>query len=276
MSLICYKPPGTLLPKEALSKSFEKNSDGAGYSYCHNGIIFTKKGFKSFDTLFASLEKIQEHPCLITFADKDFTLERVFIQPFKIDENHIVAFDGRLSPRSQLEDTAVSQAYNFTLLLKRIWNPIFIHQDYFKSLLETALSKTQSGCAAIMNNDGKIQIFNENKGTTLAKCWFSCNPYLTNFYNNSPQLNNLPARQNHHTQNLVCCFKCNAYYTISSLKLNNNRYYCGPCLTAILTTHAPPKKDNILPFVSSVNIARPNQFLSHIINPDLINIYDLI
>lgn len=276
MSTICYKPINIDLPKNALKECFNKGIDGAGFSFAADGVIYTKKGFKSFDNLFDALLKVEKLACLITFSTREIPNESKFLQPLKLDNNHFVAYDGVLLPRKDLNDPLCSQGYNFINILNNFDFTLF-KKDYFIALLNSALSKSNSGCAAVMNNSGEVFIFNKSHGTELLKCWFSSNPYY-----NTNISNQHSCQQNANIGNAHKCGGCNAWFNLSSLTFNlsKNRYHCKECdrrhqseTVQVNKSYLPEKREQF-------KTANPYQDhligLKNITNIDLINILDLV
>ena len=269
MSIICCKPENVDFPKNALEKCFSRNIDGVGYSYSIDGVIYVKRGFKSFESLFSSLLEVEKLSCLIAFSTKDISNENKFTQPFKLDKNHFVGYDGVFLPRKDLKEPLLSQGYNFTNLLKS-FDPVLFTKDYFKSLLSLALSKSNSGSAAIMNNFGDITIFNKSSGTDLSKCWFSSNPYYG--INNT---NTTYSTAN--TGNIRQCGRCQAWYNLNSLiwgGANDTKYYCRECTnkkTIIKNALLTEKKHQEVPNPYKDHLTK----LNSITNINLVNILDL-
>ena len=59
MCILIIKPNGVMTPSESTLKTcFERNPDGAGFSYNKNGKIILKKGFMTFDSFKKAVEKI--------------------------------------------------------------------------------------------------------------------------------------------------------------------------------------------------------------------------
>lgn len=271
MSTICYKPENVDLPKNALEKCFDKNIDGAGFSFAADGKIYTRKGFKSFESLFNSLLEVEKLSCLIVFSSKQISNENKFLQPLKLDNDHSVGYDGVFLSRKDLNDPTCSQGYNFTNLLKSFDSYLF-EKGYFINLLSTALLKSNSGCAAIMNNSGVVSIFNRTHGTELLKCWFSNNPY----YNANVTTTNLTPSAN--TGNIIQCGGCKAWYNLNSLIFSSrfNRHYCRDCTRKnISEVNAVLIKQR-----EQAEISNPYKNhltnLKNITNIDLVNVLDLI
>lgn len=273
MSIICHKPEGVDFPKNALEKCFNSNNpDAAGYSYAMGGVIYVKRGFKSFENLFASLLEVEKFSCLITFSNKQIPNENKFLQPFKLDKNHFVGYDGAFLSRKDLNNPLCSQGYNFTNLLKSFDTDLF-KKDYFIKLLSAALSKSNSGCAAVINNLGEVFVFNKAHGTELLKCWFSSNPYCNITTINTSNTTNTVSV----TGNIKQCGDCAAWYNLNSLiwgGASDPKSYCRDCTNKILV-----RKNSLLTEKRQREMSNPYKDhltnLESIVNITLVNILDL-
>ena len=58
MCVICISEKGVRQPdKKTMQQMWNRNSHGAGYMYCKDGVVFIKKGFMTFDAFYRAVEK---------------------------------------------------------------------------------------------------------------------------------------------------------------------------------------------------------------------------
>lgn len=285
MSIILHKPKGVKLPQAAIQKSFEQNSDGAGFCYSLDNKLVTRKGFKSYENLYAELLKVEGFSLLIHFADKDTFVEKKYLQPFILDKTHTIFHVGTVWKKEALEFKEESQGYNFSQLVKRFWTPIFFGKNYLNWLITESLSHDNR--AAIMNNLGDIQFFNKSKGIVLSDCWFSDSPYRFSHQTGFPNQNNqnrydyLPDRNNltNATGFHECC-KCRISFTRNSIIHVGTLKYCIHCHKDIFASKFPARTSNIVPFRTEPRpeTTQVNSFIKEFagVNPDLIDLMELL
>lgn len=72
MCIIVYKPKGKAIPSDDILKNcFKINGDGSGLMFSHNGAVYIRKGYETFDALKNALNYYDER---FNLSDKDLVL----------------------------------------------------------------------------------------------------------------------------------------------------------------------------------------------------------
>lgn len=226
MSIIISKPGGSIVEEKHLRNFFARSSDGIGFCYSENNVLVVKKGFKTFEGFYEKYLTIEKLDCLIHFAEKDSPIcSKKFCGPFKLDENHALIHVGDIWKTEYLANSEESQTANLVKFLKNIWQPILFGKNYLKWMIEEGFDS--KNLIAIMDNEGRVQLFNENKGVTIGKIWYSETPYKQF---NPP----IPPGQNRYNynypyqQDLPICNKCRFRCQGGSVS-RNGIIYCVRC-----------------------------------------------
>lgn len=163
--------------KAILERAFEKNGDGAGMAYVHDGVVVISKAFMSFVDFYpayqAGREAAGSGPFLIHFRYGTCGLNnRTNTQPLVIREGKLVmahngTFDS-LTPDVMTSD--LSDSVMMARLVRRTNWPFPF------SVAHTAVLKAlchDSSKLVFLDATGRHQIINESLGKWVRGCWYS-------------------------------------------------------------------------------------------------------
>src|SRR6266702_3872251 len=101
MCICIVKPENATLSEEAAYNSFKANPHGAGLCYLYRGVIAIKKGYFSFERLWAefnAIKKINKGPMLVHFRiSTSGNINKKNCHTWRIDKQHALIHNGILS-----------------------------------------------------------------------------------------------------------------------------------------------------------------------------------
>ena len=181
MCIAIVKPAGATITKETLGYCHDRNPDGCGFAYVNvdrNGKrkLRTRKDME-FESFYRKLEKAisknPESPFLIHFRIKTHgKIDLANCHPFMVDRNHVFIHNGTISGVGSDLEKSDTRLFNESVLrvLPKNWN----QNSGIKKLIEEFISYSK---LAVLNLDGEVNIYNENKGEWVDGVWYSNSSY---------------------------------------------------------------------------------------------------
>lgn len=178
MCLAIYKPPGKDIPLEHLTTGWQRNSDGGGFAYYHNGKIKTKRGFFKFkDFLTAYETAVAAHPnapFLIHFRIRSMGGKEEENTHPHVFKHGVMIHNGTLTGTSAAGSTGKSDT---VLFMEKFGDRLtYDRLSNNKEQFDLALGYNK---LVFLYRDGKIHIANEKGGTWIDGVWYS-NQYSLN------------------------------------------------------------------------------------------------
>ena len=173
MCLAIYKPADKKITRDHLKNGFENHSDGSGIAWAENGQLHVKKGMFKFDEFYAQYEAVQHLPCLIHFRKATHgTVGEANCHPFLFNDNKLALIhNGVINIKCSID--GLSDTAHFVKLvlepLVKIHN-LAINNGALNYLICTSIGTDKM---AVMDDNGKTFIFNEEKGNWEDGVWFS-------------------------------------------------------------------------------------------------------
>ena len=173
MCILIVKPKGKMCPsKEILEECFDRNPDGAGFSYNKNGVIVLRKGFMTFEDFFEATKKIPTestalihcrigtsggntagltHPYPLCNDYKKMQKVAQILRPTENKKAYAVAHNGifsELELRKDVNDTCI--------FIANILNPLKeLSHDILDSQLDSVINRcVDTSKIAILDNEG--------------------------------------------------------------------------------------------------------------------------
>jgi len=182
MCIALYKPANVIMTKKVLKACFENNPHGAGMAYPSNNKskVIIDKGFFGFRDFWKKFQKVQyNRPMLIHFrVATSGVIDKKNCHPWRIDSCHALIHNGVIANKIGLD----SEEYSDTgLFVNHLLKPAFLKNtnfwktDAFKWTFEKAVGDKNK--FAIIDNNGKVVIFNEAEGEWDREVWFSNDTY---------------------------------------------------------------------------------------------------
>ena len=189
MCIAILKPSGTEISDEYLRNCFERNRDGAGIAYAHDGKLYINKGIFDEDKFVAIVrqaEKLAEGAMLIhcrigTHGLKD----KNNCHPHVVNNRCVLIHNGILNidvPR----DSEESDTIHF---IKRYLKPLsrdFMRDDAICDLIEKAIGSGNK--FVLLNHKGEYRIINEKAGHWEKGIWYSNKSYESLKFSNVPPI----------------------------------------------------------------------------------------
>jgi hypothetical protein len=180
MCIAIYKPAGKKIEKERLRQCFNKNDDGAGFMYCHDGKVVIRKGFFTFKDFWrAYVESACAHrdsPFGIHFRIKTHgNIGKENSHPHRISPSLAMIHNGILRIKSTREDDPRSDSAIFADEIVRSL-PHDFHQSYGTLWLMESFTGPGNKLVFLWG-DGKHLILNEAAGKWDDECWYSNDSY---------------------------------------------------------------------------------------------------
>lgn len=177
MCLAIYKPAGAQLKEEYLRNGFSNHSDGAGLAWAADGVLNVKKGFFDVEELIKQFELIKDYPCLIHFRKATHgTIDETNCHPFLFNDNKLALIHNGILPIKcsidGLSDTAHFVIQVLEPMIKR--NKVPINDGALSYLITTSIGTDK---IVIMDGEGKVYMFNEEKGKWDDGVWYSNTSY---------------------------------------------------------------------------------------------------
>jgi hypothetical protein len=173
MCLAIYKPADKKIPVDHIKNGFESNSDGAGIAWAQDGKIHVNKGVWQADALIGLYQEVEQYPCLIHCRKKTHGEKNdENCHPFVFcDGKYALIHNGVIPIKPLLEglsDTATFVKTILEPLVKDLNVPI--DHPALAFLVKEAIGTDK---IVVMDGDGKVVFFNEDKGTLEGGVWYS-------------------------------------------------------------------------------------------------------
>lgn len=181
MCIAIVKPVGTDISRDILENCAENNPDGCGFAYINvdnqgKRRLKTRKAM-DFDSFYEKYEKAieqnPESPFLIHFRIKTHgKIDLANCHPFQVDAEHVFIHNGTISGLKKEDDMSDTRVFNRDMLriLPKDWNK----NSGIKSLIEEFIGYSK---LAVLNLDGEVNIYNEQKGYWIGEVWYSNKSY---------------------------------------------------------------------------------------------------
>jgi len=173
MCLAIVKPAGLDVPEKNLRSGYEHHNDGCGIAWAENGELHVEKGMLTWDAFLGLYEGVKEHPCLIHFRKATHgPKNETNCHPFLFNDGKLALIHNGVI-QIKIEDNALSDTGNF---VKSIMDPIVktaqvpLDHPALAFLIQRSIGTDK---VAIMDGNGKVIFFNEDKGTVEDKIWYS-------------------------------------------------------------------------------------------------------
>ena len=192
MCVIAYKPTNEAFPEERIFKNcFDNNPDGAGFMYTFNGKVYIKKGYTTFKSFKAALNKTREItgdkvPYVMHFRIATQGYEKTMTHPFplsskmanlkktKYECNIGVAHNGIISLTSdgskEYSDTMLFITDYLSLIIR---NYSWYKDDRTKQLIENLIDASRR---AILDKNGHCQLLGQG-WVEDGNIWYSNTSY---------------------------------------------------------------------------------------------------
>jgi hypothetical protein len=175
MCIAIWKPAGAKVPIENLEECFRLNSDGAGFAAADGSSIVMQKGFFKFGKFIKAYSKFEELPCLVHFRVKTHGMvDTSNCHPFLFAKGHLAAIhNGTINIKCS--NTKKSDTWHF---VQQVLDPIARAMDLgdpaIRYLIEQSIGWSK---LAVMDVEGNVVIYNEDKGHWNSGMWFSNHTY---------------------------------------------------------------------------------------------------
>ena len=182
MCIAICKPKDVIIKKRVLKTCFENNPHGAGMAYPSKdgSKVIIDKGYFHFRAFWKKFQAVQENkPMLIHFrVATSGVIDKTNCHPWRINAQHALIHNGNVASKIGLDSDEFSDTGLFVQhLLKPAFskNTEFWKTEGWKWTIERAIG--DSNKIAIIDNNGIIKIFNEEKGEKEHGVWFSNDTY---------------------------------------------------------------------------------------------------
>ena len=174
MCLAIYQPVGKEIPEKHLKNGFENHSDGCGIAWAEGGSLHIKKGVgMKFEEFYEFYKGIKQNPCLVHFRKSTSgKIDEANCHPFLFADGKYAAIHNGVI-NIKCNDKDFSDTYHF---IKLVLDPLIkkynipINDGSLNYLLCTSIGSDK---LAVMDNNGKTYIFNEEKGNWEDGVWYS-------------------------------------------------------------------------------------------------------
>jgi len=170
-----YKPAGKSISDKILETCWNKNKDGAGYMFAHNGQVIIRKGFFKFKSFMTSLRLDSTH----TAKNKDVVIhfryathgkiDKVNCHPHRITDKLAFAHNGIINidvpSGSQVSDTIIFGEK----ILKQLPDNWLKKQSYVE-LVGRYIGNSK---LVFLSGKGDVNIIHQELGEWYEGCWYS-------------------------------------------------------------------------------------------------------
>jgi glutamine amidotransferase len=180
MCIAIYKPAHKDIDRETLERCYDANPDGCGLAFIENGelSIYASMNFEDFYDLYLEcLAEAPESPFLLHFRIATHgSVDEDNCHPFFIDDEHVFMHNGTITPMTQYcnRGRGKSDTVEFgERILENLPDGWFMNKA-IKALIEHYIGWSK---IVVMDADGNVDIFNEDKGVWDNGIWYSNTTY---------------------------------------------------------------------------------------------------
>lgn len=181
-----WKPKGIQIARKYLENCFINNKEGAGFAYVKQGKIVLQKGFFDFEKFYEAYKGLQKYAALIHFRIATHgKVDEENCHPFLMnDGQYALVHNGILPSSLHSNKKEESDSRQFAELITPLLAMVPWGNKQFGAVVDEAIGYNK---VAILRNDGKVWIFNEEKGEWHKGAWYSNRTYaygaITRVYN---------------------------------------------------------------------------------------------
>lgn len=219
MCLAIFKPAGLDIPEENLKQGFDSNNDGCGICWAQDGQLHIEKGMMTFDDFYGIYQGVKEFPMLIHFRKSTHGKKNEDnCHPFLFNDGKLALIHNGVIPIKCTEND-YSDTWHF---VHKVLDPIVSQRGV--PITDQSLSwfiRVSIGTdkIAVMDGDGHVIIFNEDKGNwedtdgldgKKGKVWYSNYSFrnyktyksysgsgYSSYHNTSHHQSSIPGSQQH-------------------------------------------------------------------------------
>ena len=187
MCIAITKPAGVELFKTTLQRSFESNSDGAGFAYEEDGKVIIEKGFFTFEDFLSAYTPHGNKQCLVHFRIRTHgKLDKDMCHPFEINDHLAMIHNGIINDHGTNE-TSDTHEFIEELIKPMIvsYGDQILSDPAFKKIIEKYV-----GASKLMFLNGETKefiIYNRQMCHQNSGCIFSNYSYVTPQYEYLPK-----------------------------------------------------------------------------------------
>ena len=178
MCIIAVKKAGVpWLSYDEMKQCFINNPDGAGIAWVSEKGLHVKKGYFSFKKLWLDISKLEKYPVLLhcrLATHGSITSDNC--HPFLLGNNVAIAHNGIIDMDTLSLEGDITDSLAFGKRYIEPFKPDSLEHYAIKELLEAAIGYYNK--IAILKEDGKFIILNEEEGVEYKGIWFSNSSYL--------------------------------------------------------------------------------------------------
>jgi hypothetical protein len=171
-----WKPKGVNIARKYLQNCYANNKEGAGFAIAKDGKIEIHKGFFSFDDFWKAYQGLQKYAALLHFRIATHGVVNADnCHPFDVSNGkYALVHNGILPSSLHKDDKNESDSKQFAKLLEPLLEMVPFGHEGFGKVVGEAIGYNK---IALMNVNGKVWLFNEQKGTWNKGVWYSNSGY---------------------------------------------------------------------------------------------------
>jgi len=239
MCLIVIKYPNAVIIKRDLKRYFNANPDGVGFMWAANNKLNVHKGFMHFRKFYKNFrqqERLFPDSCFVIHFSIRATgrISPENTHPVFVNDNLAIVHNGVISGlgSTEINDTHVFAAK----VLAKLPNDFLDNLDIKKAIEKLAVATSSK--FVLLDNTGKLVIFNEKAGCWEDKKWFSNNTYKFEYYNGYigcyDKYNYFGFSDDEkysHSSARRACVICNVRQSLTGMDWSNNKdgWVCESC-----------------------------------------------
>jgi hypothetical protein len=183
MCVIIHKPAGVKLHEYIYANSFNRNPDGAGFSYVKDGKLEVVKGIMTLKGFMDAIEGIEDQELLIHFRKMSKgKVSEENCHPFLISSEESPEYSYAVVHNGTLSWHSTADRSDTSFFVEQFIKPIIDRDPYFfefsncRVMLGAYICSNNKICVMqydAINDNMAVNIVNRLKGIEYHGCWFS-------------------------------------------------------------------------------------------------------
>ena len=179
MCIAIYCPSNEVITKEIAEESAKSNPDGQGFAYTNEEKKIVVVKSMKFDEFWEEYTK-----AIAEFPDSQFLIhfriathgrvDKETCHPYMINDDHVLIHNGTITNAPLCPDNIHSDTQMFIDETLKYLPDSWLFNDGISDLIEHSIGNSK---LVIMDNEGSIRIYNEDKGHWKDNIWFSNHSY---------------------------------------------------------------------------------------------------